>query len=41
VPVYAECTAALAEIGLEPSSGTRDLLRRLRHPDGRRVSAPA
>jgi len=41
VPVYAECAASLAEIGLEPSGGTRDLLRRLRDPGGRRVSAPA
>ena len=41
VPVYAECAASLAEIGLEPSSGTRDLLRRLRDAGGRRVSATA
>ncbi len=40
-PVYAECAASLAEIGLEPSAGTRDLLRRLREAGGRRVSAPA
>ena len=41
VPVYAECAASLAEIGLEPSTGTRDLLRRLRDAGGRRVSATA
>ncbi|HTI33353.1 MAG TPA: BTAD domain-containing putative transcriptional regulator, partial [Miltoncostaea sp.] len=41
VPVYAECATSLAEIGLEPSAGTRELLRRLRDPDGRRVTAPA
>ena len=41
VPVYSECAEALAEIGLEPSAGTRDLLRRLREADGRRVTATA
>jgi hypothetical protein len=41
VPVFAECAASLAEIGLEPSAGTRDLLRRLRDAGGPRVSAPA
>jgi DNA-binding SARP family transcriptional activator len=41
VPVYAECAAALAEIGLGPSAGTRDLLRRLREAGAGRVTAPA
>jgi DNA-binding SARP family transcriptional activator len=41
VPVYSECAASLAEIGLEPSAATRDLLRRLREADWRRVTATA
>ncbi|MCC6831850.1 MAG: hypothetical protein IT200_10940 [Thermoleophilia bacterium] len=40
LPVYAECAASLAEVGLQPSPGIRELLRRLRGA-GRRVSPPA
>ncbi len=30
LPAYLECAAALREVGLEPSAGTRELLGRLR-----------
>ena len=39
VPVYVECTRALAEIGLEPSPETGALLERLRGPGARAVTA--
>ncbi len=39
VPVFLDCTAALAEIGLEPSVATRELLERLRAAPGPVVSA--
>ena len=39
VPVFLECSRALAEIGLEPSAPTHELLDRLRAPGGPVVSA--